>query len=529
MNLFHFRSGHSKKTLPKQDKPMGLPKAIQSLCPECRRVVHGKILEEEGRVVMRKKCPEHGEFWDLISPDPQLYLKAEKWAFTEGRGLENPMTEVKKGCPGDCGICGDHLSHAALVNVDLTNRCNLRCPICFANSNVQGYVAEPSFEEVSEILESLTRIRPVPPPAVQFAGGEPTLHPRFVDIVAKANQVGIEFIQVATNGIRFAHDPDFTRAAKEAGLHTAYLQFDGVTDEPYEKSRGVRNLLDVKRKAIDVCREAGIAVILVPTVVRGLNDHQVGGIVRFALENADVVDGISFQPVALTGRCSRDALEAARYTIYDLAHDVERQSGLLEARRDWYPLSITAPISRLLERITGKPTMAITCHGGCGMGTYLVVKRDTGEAVPITRVIDVEGLFLDLHHLLERPDFGISSLTGLQAHRIFKKHFRPEEAPEGFELKDLLEVIAAVTEAESPEWRATKNPWWLLMVMGMHFQDLYNFDLSRVRRCCIHYAAPDGKIYPFCTYNSGPVYRGAVEDAYVRGGARRTLETVSTP
>jgi uncharacterized radical SAM superfamily Fe-S cluster-containing enzyme len=271
-----------------------LPKTVETLCPECARTVVGRVFDWRGDVYMEKTCPEHGYVRDRVFTNSALFLKMQQWSFREGAGVENPRTRDAQACPGSCGLCNMHQSHTMLGQIDLTNRCNLSCPICFANASATGYVCEPSFDEVVGLLEQLRAYRPVPASAVQFTGGEPTLHPDFVAILRKARELGFSHVQAATNGIRFA-EPGFAKAAAEAGLHTIYLQFDGVDDAVHEVTRG-RPLLDVKRRALEQIHAAGMKVCLVPTIVKGVNDDQVAKILRFAVENIHVVSGSPTNP-----------------------------------------------------------------------------------------------------------------------------------------------------------------------------------------------------------------------------------------
>lgn len=172
---------------PIQPITTGLPKTVESICPECLKVINARLFEEEGQVWMEKTCPEHGYVKDLYWSDAELYLKAEKWTFGDGHGLSNPITEAKGKCPTNCGVCNMHASHTGCGNLDLTNRCNLTCPICFANANVSGYVYEPSYEEVVQMLRNYRNTKPHPTNVIQFAGGEPTIHPRFPDKIGRAH------------------------------------------------------------------------------------------------------------------------------------------------------------------------------------------------------------------------------------------------------------------------------------------------------------------------------------------------------
>ena len=235
-----------------------------------------------------------------------------------------------------------------LANVDLTNRCNLTCPVCFANANAAGYLYEPDFETVRKMLQALRDQRPVAGRIVQFSGGEPTIYPRFLDALRLAKEMGFSHTQVATNGIKFT-DLEFAQQCKEAGLHTLYLQFDGVCDDVYRRTRG-ESLWEKKLQCIENVQKAGLKIVFVPTIVKGLNDHQIGDIVRLALEYIDCTSGISFQPVAFTGRIARHELEAKRFTLSDFAHAVHQQTGIADPYEDWFPLSCVTPFSQAAQR-----------------------------------------------------------------------------------------------------------------------------------------------------------------------------------
>lgn len=484
-----------------------LPKTVETLCPECARTLVGRVFEWRGDVYMEKSCPAHGYVKDRVFTNSALFLKLQQWSFRDGAGLENPQVEDARSCPGACGLCNLHQSHTMLGQIDLTNRCNLACPVCFANANVQGFVVEPPFEEIVKLLEALRSYRPTPASAVQLTGGEPTIRDDYFDIVRKAKALGFSHVQTASNGIKFA-EPGFAKAAAEAGLHTIYLQFDGVDDRVYEATRG-RPLLDVKLRALREIHAAGMKVCLVPTLVRGVNDDQVAKIFRFAVENIHVVSAIAYQPVAFTGRIDRAEREAQRYTMGDLANGLA-ETGLVEPMRDFYPLSLVAPISRLLAALSGEPKITATSHPSCSSGTYFLVSS-RGQAVPITRVFDIEGLFRDMDALadkIERSRF--KRLQKLRIPLLFAKHFRREHAPEGLTVRGFLHALRGMTDKRVGRGAAGETTYRTLLAAGMHFQDRYNYDVERVKRCVIHYSTPEG-IFPFCAYNSGPIHRQWIE------------------
>jgi len=496
---------------PTQNVPVGLPKHVESLCPECRKLIPAKIVERHGKVIMEKTCPDHGFVQDLVYSDAELYKKGERWTYEDGDGILNPQITGAKICPDDCGLCDLHISHACLANVDLTNRCNLRCPICFANANVQGYVYEPTYEQVVGMLTMLRSMKPVFPPAVQFSGGEPTIHPQFLDILKAARSMGFSHIQIATNGIRIAKDFEFASRCKEAGLYTAYLQFDGTGDEVYQKTRGLSGLWELKAKAVENARKSGLRIVLVPTIIKTINDDQVGNILQFAIDNSDVISGISYQPVAFTGRISTEDRQRQRYTLSDLAQDIEEQTGYLKAREDWYPLSVTSPFSKLLSAIWKYEVAKITSHADCGIGSYIFVHSKTKSVSPITKLIDIEGFTMELNKLVKQKISHIRALTALSAQHLLKKFFREEEAKDGMTPEICLELFQGIVDKEAQKRIELIYNWNMLLIGGMHFQDSYNYNVDRVKRCSIHYAAPNGKIYPFCTYNSGPVFREKIE------------------
>jgi uncharacterized radical SAM superfamily Fe-S cluster-containing enzyme len=497
-------------------KPLvrGLPKHTESLCPECTTVVAARLFDEGGKVWMEKTCPEHGYFRDLYYGDVRLYLKMEQWEFGDGRGLSNPPVPDATRCPDQCGLCSMHCSHTGLANVDLTNRCNLTCPICFANANVAGAVYEPDFDHVRRMLQALRNERPVAGRVVQFSGGEPTIYPRFLDACRLAREMGFSHIQAATNGILLA-DPEFARHAKDAGLTTLYLQFDGMNDDIYLRTRA-QKLQATKMKVVENARAVGMKVILVPTIVRGLNDHQIGDIVRFAVANADVVSGITFQPVTFTGRLNRHELAAKRFTQSDVAKEVAAQSGITDDYNDWFPLACVQPFSMLISALRGELTVHLTSHPHCSLGTYVFVDERTGSAVPITRFVDVAAMLQDIYQIARKAEKShIKLWSKLKVWNSVQKHFKPEFAPPGLDFQRFIQTLQGFTDKKlGRDGMDGKYTYRAILISSMHFMDSYNYDVERVKRCVVHYAAPNGLIYPFCAYNSGPCFREKIEKKY---------------
>jgi len=503
----------------------GLPKETGSLCPDCGKKLTARIFEENGKVMIEKTCSEDGYFKDVYWSDVELYLKAEKFAM-DGIGVENPAITDATSCPDQCGLCNLHLRHTVLANLDLTNRCNLKCPICFANANQAGYVYEPTFDEIVKMMKTLLANKPVPCTTIQFAGGEPTIYPQYYEVLAKAKELGFAQIQVATNGLKFAHDPEFAQRSLDSGLHTVYLQFDGLREENYIAARG-RPLLETKMKAIAACENTtpSLATVLVPTIIKGINDDQVGEILKFAVQHRKAVRGINFQPVAFTGRIDQEERERGRYTLPDLVKDICDQTGWVK-KSDFYPVPFVAPVSQLISVLSRQPKVAFTAHPHCGLATYLFIDKDE-NMIPITKLVDVEGMMEQMTRLAKKASgTGAQLLLRLSGavkteeakkrslvsnfEKYFGEYIHHEAMPEGFNLPEILSSILAEGNKES----LGQISWNTMFVGGMHFQDSYNYDIERVKRCVIHYAVPDGRIIPFCAYNGGPTYRTEIEKKY---------------
>ncbi|MCW4002866.1 MAG: radical SAM protein [Candidatus Bathyarchaeota archaeon] len=470
-------------------------KSTRSICPECLKQLDAIIYEDGGKVFIRKECPEHGAFHELYWSDYDQYVRAEKFRY-DGDGLENPRTEKKRGCPYDCGICPEHKSHTALAIIDVTNRCNLKCPVCFANASAAGYVYEPTAEQVTSMLENLHNNKPVPATALQFSGGEPTIRNELFDFVRKAKEIGFKHVEVNTNGVRLASDPEYAKKLKAAGVSTIYLQFDGLTPDVYKFIRGL-DLLETKMKAIENLRQAGYnSIVLVVTLVKGVNDHQLGDIIRFAAKNFDVIRCVNVQPVSLCGRLPQQEREKMRITITDFMRLVEEQTSGEIKVSDFYPVPVVVPVSKAVGALKDKRYVEFTAHPHCGMATFVFI--EDGKITPITRMGNIEKFTGSLKQVYADAVKGSKSkaklrLVGSARHIKFS-----------FLRKYVLKVLMEGDYSSLGDFARSA-----LMVSSMHFMDPYNFDLERVQRCVIHYAVPDGRIIPFCTMNS--IHRTEVE------------------
>ena len=470
-------------------------KSTRSICPECLQALDAEIYEEGGKVFIKKQCPQHGAFQELYWSDYDQYMRAEEFRF-DGEGIENPRTQKDKGCPLDCGICPEHKSHTALAIIDVTNRCNLRCPVCFANASAAGYVYEPSSEQITSMLENLRANKPVPATALQFSGGEPTIRKELIDFVRKAKELGFSHVEINTNGVRISKDVEYAKQLKEAGVSTIYLQFDGLTADVYKFIRGV-DLLETKMKAIQNLREAGVdSIVLVVTLVKGVNDGQLGDIINFAIQNFDVIRCINVQPVSLCGRLPQQERDKMRITIPDFMRLVEEQTDGKVKTSDFYPVPTVAPVSKAVGALKDRRYIEFTAHPHCGMATYLFVEN--GKITPITRIANVPKFTDAMKKVYEGASKGKKTTAKLRlasAARYVKFSFLRKY------------VLKVLTEGDYKSLGDLQRK--SLLLTSMHFMDPYNFDLERVQRCLIHYAVPDGRIIPFCTMNS--IHRPEVE------------------
>ncbi len=517
-----------EKTFP----PLGFPRQTDSLCPRCVTEVRSQILsgevdwkvliegnpgeikasivEEDGRILMRKDCPKHGRFEDVMSTDPEFFKRLE--ALYPGRDFVIPKDGLHEH-----GTSSIKYGRGAVLTIDLTNRCNMMCNPCFMDANQVGYVHELEWEEVQKLLDDAASIKPRRQLSVQFSGGEPTLSPHFLPAIRYARKIGYFSVQCATNGIRFAQDESFAKDAAEAGLRFAYLQFDGVGNE-HNQHRKVGNLYDVKLRAIENLHKHGIDVTLVVTIINGVNNDQVGDIVRFGLENIDKVTCVAFQPVSFTGRdedIDDETRKKQRYTLSHLAHDVKAQAGIGEPMRDWYPLSAAGPFSDLKDLLGGLESewgsFKCGCHPNCGIGTLMLVEEKTKKAVTVPSVLNVDRLLSDIKVV---TDSGRKKIwTALQMGLSVLRNLRPEGVPAGLTPWKVAQVMDGHTGGKLGFSEKKRDSWRVFFIGGMWFQDLFNYDFRRTEMCIIPYATQMGEI-SFCAYNTGVGWRNIIEEMF---------------
>src|ERR1700680_283510 len=539
------------KSCEKSKPTLGWPRTPDSLCPGCVKeardaiingtkdwaaLVHEKvgeikaqIIERDGQVWMVKECPVHGKCEDLMAADSKFLQWIEK---------NFPGRDIPAHNDEDLHRHGSstvRYGRGSVLTVDLTNRCNMMCDPCFMDANQVGYVHELSWEEIQEILENATKIKPRRQMSVQFSGGEPTISPHFIDAVKYARKVGYNSVQAATNGIEFAKRPEFAKEAAEAGLRYAYLQFDGIGNAA-NSHRRVGNLFDVKLQAIENLWNNGVDIVPVVTIVNGVNNEQVGRIIEFALDNPKKINFLSFQPVSFTGRDEEVTPErraAQRYTLSHLAHDVKNQTGIGEPIRDWFPISFMgsftdwADVTHGAEKEFGQLTCG--CHPNCGVGMAIMIDKETKEAVPVTAFLKAEQLARDVAAVSDAGRGRFLSVAGMALALV--RNYDSFQSPTHFKLTDLLKkfdkTFGATKSAEKGKYgrvegdrtmddiaKRRADRWNFLFIAGMWFQDLFNYDFRRTEMCIIPYATQQGEI-SFCAYNTGIGWRNIIEKMHM--------------
>jgi len=478
-----------------------------SACPYCRSLLTAALFERDGKVWIRKICPEHGEIEEIYWGDYELYTKFRRWQ-EDGRGVDNPHLPLAAPCPFNCGICPRHKSHPALVNIVLTNRCDLSCWYCFFYSEKAGYVYEPTLEHLKFMVRALREMSPISVKAVQLTGGEPTLRDDLIEIIEMIKEFGITHVQVNTHAIKLAYEPELAVKLRKAGTNVLYVSFDGVT--PYTNPK---NHWEVPY-ALENCKRAGLGVVLVPTIIKGFNDHELGDIVRFALKHSEIVRGVNFQPVSLTGRIPKLEREKYRITIPEAIAALEEQTGGEISKEDWYPVPSIAPLSRLVEGLTGRPQFTLTNHFACGAATY--VFKDGDKIVPITRFVKVDGLLEYLREKAHELEGGGNKyLVLLKILAKLNSFVEWRKAPSSLRRRrSLLRLLYKILIKH--DYSSLGEFHYRTLFLGMmHFQDLYNHDVARVQRCNIFYVTPDGRLVPFCSFNVLPeLYRDRVQKAF---------------
>lgn len=419
-----------------------------SVCPVClTRIPAVKTLGEDGNLYLEKKCWEHGNFRTLIwEGDLESYLG---WAAGDSNAPVTPVRarEAERGCPNDCGLCQNHARDGCCVLLELTNRCNLSCPVCFASAGEQT-PHDLSVEEIGKQYDLL--MEHGGPFNIQLSGGEPTLREDLDRIIALGKEKGFTFFQLNTNGVRIAEEAGYAEYLAKAGVSVVFLQFDGLDDEIYQTLRGAA-LAETKLRAIENCKAAGLPVVLVPTVAPEVNDQALGDILRFALVHAPHVRGVHIQPISYFGRCGLEAPEK-RLTIPAVLRRIEEQTEGLMKASDFGGGGAESPYCSFHASYLRKPD-----------GSLKALPRRRSQCCCVKSS--------------DARDFVSQQWSG-----------KISCSDEGSDTSSLDTFLRQTVENT-------------FTVSGMVFQDAYNLDLDRLRRCYICEVDTVRGMVPFCAYN----------------------------
>ncbi len=436
----------------------------RSICPVCRKLLDAQIHVRQGRVYMRKRCPEHGWFEGIVSSDANMYLSAARFN-RPGRIPLQFATEIRDGCPYDCGLCPDHQQHTCVGIIEVTQSCNLQCPTCFTDSPSTGSL---SLAQVESILDNFVKTEG-DPEVVQFSGGEPTVHSEILAMLQTAKAKGIKYVMLNTNGVRIAKDQEFVKELGQIGV-AVYLQFDGFSPSTFQTIRGL-DLSSIKGAAIENLSKFNVDTVLVSTVQRDVNENEMGRIVDYALETP-IVKGVVFQPTFYTGR-HPDFDPMNRVTLPDVVKGIASQSKYGFKDSDFVPIPC--------------------CFPTCSSATYVYV--EDGKVTPLPRVVNVED-YLD--YFKNRTVVDIDSVV----QGAFDSLYSAASVPGSDKMiKSYCTVCGIPVDLGELKGKVK-------MIMVQPFPDPYTFNVKQVMKCCIHELLPDGRTIPFCVYNN--IYREPV-------------------
>lgn len=432
-----------------------------SLCPTCLKRIDAKIIFENEQVFMLKRCPEHGYSKVLIADDIPYYKNIRNY----NKPSEIPLyfnTNTHYGCPYDCGLCPDHEQHSCLTVIEITDRCNLTCPTCYAGSS-PTYGRHRTFDEVKQMLDTIVR-NEGEPDVVQISGGEPTLHPQFFEILDYAKTLPIKHLMVNTNGIEIAKDVEFAKRLNGyAPDFEIYLQFDSFENSALQKMRGA-DLWKVREQALEHLNQLNLSTTLVVTLQKGVNDHEIGKIIDYALKQK-CVRGVTFQPTQIAGRNENSNTDLERITLTEVRRKILEQAPLFSA----------------------DDIIPVPCNpDALAMGYALKLK---GEVVPLTRYINPADLLdnskntivYEQDQALHKRMFEVFT-TGTSTDRVKHK---------------LNSLLCCLPFVKAPDLSYDN----LFRVIIMQFIDAHNFDVRAIKKSCVHIVNKDNKIIPFETMN----------------------------
>jgi len=434
-----------------------------SICPVCFKKVDAAYVHRNEALYFEKECTEHGTYSCLISRsvDDFEYWKKE----TINIKPKEPLLQVEYGCPYDCGPCENHLQTACCVLIDVTSNCNQDCAVCFASS-VSNDLNEPTLQEIEMKYNKLVCISESRKFNIQLSGGEPTVRDDLPEIIIMAKAKGFEYVQLNTNGKRIGMEDGYANVLKSSGLDAVFMQFDSLDDSVYKELRNER-LVDIKKRALENCRKAKLPVALVPTIVKGINDSEIGSIIIYALKNIDVVKGIHFQPVSFFGRYPDSFDDSNRFTMFDTINEIQLQTDGMFLKEDMLPISTGHNLCCFYATYSRQEDGSYLCTSSMKSKTYSNYCCDDEPSCSEAPCCpaDIEIIKNDRDYVLTK--------------------WKMAEAGNSDGFDEFLN-------------RMRENSFTLT---GMAFQDALTLDTERVRRCRVQSLTNDGRLIPFCLYN----------------------------
>jgi uncharacterized radical SAM superfamily Fe-S cluster-containing enzyme len=458
-----------------------------SVCSECLRRVQANIVIKDGAVYMDKWCPQHGAERVLIADDADYYRRCREVFIKPPEMPRLFNTERRWGCPYDCGLCPDHMQHSCLTLVEITDHCNLRCPICYADSSPQRQTSR-DLATVERMLDAIVA-NEGEPDVVQISGGEPTLHPQFFEILDAAKRRPIKHLMVNTNGLKIAQETEFAeRLAGYMPGFEIYLQFDSLRDEVNLELRGAK-LADIRKRALETLNRLGLSTTLVVTVKKGLNDDELGDIIHYALQQP-CVRGVTFQPIQRAGRTENYDPARDRLTLTEVRRRILHQSTLFR-EADLIP---------------------VPCHPDSLAMAYALKIGD--QLTPLTGLVPPQVLIEGgRNSIVLEKDQGLRDAV----FKLFATNHSPQS-----QACSLADLLCCLPQVQAPPELDYRN---VFRVLIMAFMDAESFDVRSVRKSCVHIAQPDGRIIPFDNYNL--FYRD--DRAQYLEQLRRLVEAESAP
>ncbi|MDB5325315.1 MAG: putative Fe-S oxidoreductase [Phycisphaerales bacterium] len=445
------------------DRPYIFHDLTIALCSTCMKRIEAKVIEQDGRVYLTKRCPTHGYQKVLISTDAD-YWRLSRQTLKPGQMPLKFNTPIQYGCPYDCGLCPDHEQHSCLTLLEITDACNLNCPVCYSESGTHRAGQHRSMEQIKFMLDRIVE-NEGEPDVVQISGGEPTIHPQFWDILDEAKARPIKHLMLNTNGLKIAAEPDFAKrlAAYQPGFEV-YLQFDSLNPAALKDLRG-EDLLATRLKALEQLNKYNISTTLVVVLKKGLNDNEIGQIIDFALQQP-CVRGVTFQPVQQAGRLEHFDPATDRLTLGEVRQQILTQSPIF-GPNDIIP---------------------VPCHPDCLAMAY-ALKID-GKTIPLSGLIDPKVL---LHGEGNTIVYERSAEMRGELFKLFSTAVSPESSE-----KNLAQLLCCLPQICVPGGMSYNN---IFRVLIMKFMDAYDLDVRSVKKTCVHIAHPDGRIIPFDPYN----------------------------